>query len=91
MFSQVPPGTLSTLYDRARPQLEPTTLEGVDSINLHTQIVSADTLRAWSPEELRLVDYQDKWIPAKYVPMWLKREKLVEDVLRRLPGAASTD
>ena len=37
------------------------------------------------------MDYQDKWIPAKYVPMWLKREKFVEDVLRRLPDAVSTD
>ena len=68
MFSQVPPGTLSTVFDLARPKVEPDTTRGVDSgcVVLYDQIVCADTLRAWSPEELRLVDYRDKRIPLQF-------------------------
>ena len=68
VFSQGPPGTLSTVYDRTRPKVEPDTIRGVDSgcVVLYDQIVCADTLRAWSPEELRLVDYRDKRIPLQF-------------------------
>jgi len=44
-------------------------------IEVFTTIVSADVLKDWSEEELRVADYQDESVPRQYAPGWLIRER----------------
>jgi hypothetical protein len=75
-FTLQPPGTVRTawLYNIVTPQTQvPSTMPR--QIEAFTTIVSADVLKDWSVEELRVADYQDELVPQQYVPGWLVVER----------------
>ncbi|KAK0743447.1 hypothetical protein B0T18DRAFT_392225 [Schizothecium vesticola] len=92
-FTLQPPGTVRTawLYDIVTPQTQWATLQPSEKksskVEAFKTIVSADVLKPWSEEELRVADYQDELVPRQYVPSWLIRERENKGENERVSGA----